>query len=194
MKRTTLMLAALALVAAPGLTKADTINFGTYPSGTPITSLDGITFSLVGGPDSSGPPLVGYDSAVPTGLTNSTNPDYPTANILNFAFSTPVSGVSFTLNNYGDNGTTFYAAYSGATLVATANVSADQGFGLITVPGSGITDIQFNNGDDSSTSWYFAVPTISFTASSVPEPGSFILLGLGLAGVVGYHRARRRQA
>jgi PEP-CTERM motif len=143
----------------------------------------------MGGPDSSGPPLIGYDSDPPRGLTNSTNPDYPTANILDFSFSTPVSGVSFYFNNYGNNGTSYYAAFnSTGTLIETGNVSSDQGLADIVLTASGIKDLQFNNGETSSTSWYFAVPSIIFSSTStIPEPSSWSLMALGFAG---YRRTR----
>jgi len=131
----------------------------TYTTGTALTSLDGITFSLMGGPVVGSPPLIGFDSDPPRGLTNSTNPDYPTANILDFSFSTPVSGVSFYFDNYSNNGTSYYAAFnSTGTLIKTGNVSSDQGLGDIVLTASGIKDLQFNNGETSSTSWYFRCP------------------------------------
>ena len=197
MKRASLTLAALVLlVASGGLATADTINFSSYATGTAITNLDGITFSLIGGPDSSGPPLIGYDDAQPTGLTNSTNPDYPTANILDFKFSGPVSGVSFTFNDYGSDpygSGSYYQAFAGATLLEQGNVTGSDGSTVFTLTASGITDLQFANGTGGSNSWYFAVPMITFTAASVPEPATFTMFGIGIVGVAGYQWRQRRK-
>jgi hypothetical protein len=140
-------------LSTPQVAGATTIDFGSYPTGTALTSLDGATFSLIGGPDSSGPPLIGYDDDPPTGLSNSTNPDYPTANILNFSFSAPVSDVSFYFNNYGDNGTTYYQAFaSHGHLLESGDLSTEQGTENNILVATGIEDLQFNNGEPSSTS------------------------------------------
>lgn len=166
MRRGYLILAALLLsLCTAGQVQASiTINFDSYATGTALTSLDGITFSLVGGPDSSGPPLIGFDSAEPRGLSNSTNPDYPTANILDFAFSSPVSSVSFGFNNYGDNGATFYQAFdSTGTLLETGPLYTYSSGEITTLSASCISDLQFNNGTGGASSWYFAVTSIEYT-------------------------------
>jgi len=194
MKQAVLRLATLGLIVGRiASAHATTIDFQAYATGTALTSLDGITFSLVGGPDSAGSPLIGYDDIPPRGLSNSTNPNYPTANILDFSFSAPVSGVSFYFNNYGDNGTSYYEAFNSAgTRLESGNVSSDLGYANVVLTASGIKDLQFNNGYPSSESWYFVVPSITFSMSAVPEPSSWSLLALGFAGLgfVGSRRAR----
>jgi len=173
-----------------GCANATTIDFSSYSTGTALTSLDGITFSLEGGPDSSGPPLVGYGSDEPTGLSNSTNPDYPTADILNFAFSSPVSGVSFYFNDYGTDGYgSYYDAYGpGDVLVASGSLTGQAGTVDNIVSASDIVDIQFNN-NAGSNSWYFAVNSLTFS-SGTPEPATWSLM---LAGVFGLGAAIRRR-
>jgi len=139
-------LASIALVAAP-IARGSTIYFGDLPDGTAVTNqYAGVVFSLIGQPDSDGPPTVNTFSDG-TGLGNSTNPDYPTANILNMAFTSPVSGVSFTFDNYDGTLTgapTIYTAFNAAGgVVATGGLQIVTGsFQLVTVVGSGITDLQ----------------------------------------------------
>jgi len=187
---TVAILAFAGFVAASAIAQAETIDFSGLANGTAVTNeYAGVVFSLVGGPDSSGPPTTNayYGEE---GLANSTNPDYPTANILNMAFTSPVSGVSFTIDNYGDNGTTFYDASNGST----ANIAGDSsGFTLVSVAGSGITNLQINNGFSSDESWYFAIQQLSFTPSGsieTPEPGSFVLFGSGVLGMAGMLRRK----
>jgi len=188
----------LTLFSALPVASATTIDFQTYPTGTALTSLDGITFSLVGGPDSSGPPLIGYDGDAPRGLSNSTNPSYPTATILDFAFSTPVSRVSFYFNNYGDNGLSSYQAFGASgNLLASGDLSSEDGFENNILSVSGIKDLQFNNGEGGAISWYFAVPSVTFTAgNAVPEPSTWAMIMLGFAGLAlaGYRVPRRTSA
>ncbi|MGH7024584.1 MAG: PEPxxWA-CTERM sorting domain-containing protein [Caulobacteraceae bacterium] len=183
-------LAALGLlITGASSANATTIDFGSYASGTPLTSLDGITFSLMGGPDSDGPPLIGFADAPPMGLSNSTNPDYPTAEILNFAFSSPVSDVSFYFNDYGSNGSgsTYEAFGASDNLLETGTLTGQAGTVDNILTASGITDIQFSNNTGGDSNWYFAVT--SLTIGSVPEPATWALV---LAGFFGLGAALRR--
>jgi len=189
-------LACAAVIAAAPNVRADSIDFSSLADGTAVTTeYPGVTFSLEGGPDSSGPPTINSYEGEGGALANSTNPDYPTANILNIAFAAPVSGVSFTFDNEGDNGTTLYLASNGST----ANISGDSsGFTLVTVAGGGITNLQINNGYPSDASWYFDIQELNYTLSgttSAPEPGTLglTLIGLGSLGLMMVMRKRMNQ-
>jgi hypothetical protein len=196
MKRSVSMMMALALfLAGAGQATAGDINidFGTYSAGTPISSLDGITFTTYGGPGPGGTPVIGID--FPGGLSNSVTGNYPSSQILDFAFSTPVSNVSFFMDNYGDNPGATYSAYGpGMTLLETGSTESSSEGAAFTLSASGITDLQWNNFYGGfGESWEFVIMTFSAT-TSVPEPSTVTLMGLGVAGVAAFALRRRKLA
>ena len=142
MKHTPLILSALALLLGVGPAHADSIfvDFSSYADGTPLSSVNGITLTLIGGPGPTGVPLTGFG-----GVTNSTTGAYPTTNILDFAFATPVSNLSFTFDNLGggdpgQRGDSFFKAFdSNGILLETGSLN-DASQTPFSLTSSGIRD------------------------------------------------------
>jgi hypothetical protein len=186
------------LLAGVGQAKATTIDFSGYSDNTPISSLDGVTFSVFGGPAASGTPTTGLGNYGYESLTNS--PDYgasingyPTDEVLDLKFSSPVSGVSMNFNAEGaDN--EFYTAYdSSHSVVSTGSLDPYEP-GTVLIPGSGIAEIQLNNGTGGGYNWVVGMQSLTFSPAAVPEPASLTLLGLGAVSLAGYGLRRRKQA
>lgn len=184
--------AAAMLIASTAAATPVSINFGDYAPGTAITDqIPGVSFSLMGGPQSDGAPVTGgFDSP---GLTNSTTTDYLTAEILNVKFDGVAKNVSFTFDNHGwsssGNGATFFSAFSpSGALLETGLVGWG---GLFSLTSSGIADLQFNNDSGGTFSWLFTLESIEadVTPNEVPEPAPLVLIGLG---ALGFAATRRR--
>ena len=194
MKLKYLVVGALMALGAGAAAHATSIDFDSYATGTALTSVGDVSFSLIGGSDNGQTPLIGYGSAEPRGLSNSSVADYPTATVLDFSFASAVSGVSFYFNNYGDNGASFYQAFDGlGNLLESGALNSEDGFENNILSASGIKDLQFNNGEGGAN-WYFAVNSINYSGA-VPEPTTWAMMFAGVGAIgMALRSSRRRQA
>ena len=182
-----------ALYAASALPAcATTINFTTVATGTAVTNqYAGVTFSLAGSHDASGPATVGYG-----GLTNTSySGAYPTAQYLVANFASAITDLSFVFNNAGYNGANAYSLYDAAGgVIATGAMSGSGDITYNLTSLTGITKIVWDNGTaGSSSNWWQKLDTISYVAdpSAIPEPATLALFAIG---VIGFAVARRKQA
>jgi hypothetical protein len=180
------LLAFAVAIAIPASASAVTIDFTSLANGTAVTNqYPGVVFSLQGGTFSAGDPVVSFG-----GLSNTASGAYPTANFLNASFTAPVSNVSFTFENYGDNGASAYFAYDSSNMLLDTGYLGDvAGFTLVTVNASNVALLQFSNGTGGQSNWQFAVGELSFGA--VPETATWAMLIAGF-GLVGATMRRRR--
>lgn len=181
----------MASVSAIAPASATTIDFSALPYRTAVTNqYDGVTFSMTGGPVQSATPVTDG-----SGLTNSADANYPTADFLNADFTTTASNVSFNFDNYGNNsyfgngGSSYSAFAADGSLIASGNLSAANGESF-NVVGSGIKTLRFSNGrDGSGNSWIYTINSFSFTAAAVPEPATWAMMILGM-GAIGFAMRR----
>ncbi|MDB5482388.1 MAG: hypothetical protein JWO83_3441 [Caulobacteraceae bacterium] len=183
---------AMAFSALVSATVADatTVDFTTLPYGTPVTNqFPGLTFTLKGAGSQYGTtPTIGtFGSSY---LGNSAQSAYPTAQILDIGFSSPVKNVSFGFSNFG------YSKYGSGDSFATTldklgNVEASVSVnnvegGIVSIGGNSVSDLQINN---NGNNWLFGVSELTYSAS-VPEPSTWAML-LGGFGFIGYVLRRR---
>jgi hypothetical protein len=148
--------------------------------------------------DNSGVPLLGSLSVIGSQVDPINSDQFAP---LRFTFSQPVTAITFAFGDAGgdDDSPVVISGYdasnnllgtlsglypandaSGATLSGTF---ADADYFVLT---SGPHTL-----DSNSDSIYWEVPSVTFdTTSSAPEPGTFLLLGAALLGVVGLYRSR----
>ena len=94
-----------------------------------------------------------------------------------FAFVSPVANSAIAWNEGTSNQSTFFPGWGGFDFVIKRRDLNETGFALP------------SNANDSGV-----VYADSVTATAVPEPSSFALLGMGAIGLIGYRRWKRKQA
>lgn len=172
------------------------INFGSFGYGASVSSVDGVSASLSGGPGPTTDPTVNYH-----GLTNSTTAEYPTANILTLTFMEGLASNTTTVfQNYGMNasgpGATMMSFYDAGRKLISSFYVADQRGESRTFAASGVKYIDFDNGTNGTSNWMFSVNSLSATVTpvaAVPGPEAGAGLGaLALGGVAIYLKRRRK--
>jgi hypothetical protein len=180
-------------------------NFNSFASGTAVTTqVEGVAFSLIGGPGPTTAPTAGNSTGGFRLLTNSvTAGGYPTANILQVTFANLVSDLSFDFYNAGwgssaSRGQSFFSAFdSFGSLLETGSLFASQsGVTNFALASGGVKTLQFNNSTNGTQSWWFGLAGVRATedaVSPVPEPETYAMLLAGLGLMAGIARRRKKQ-
>jgi hypothetical protein len=202
-----LLLAMMLVALSPLVTtkaQAGTIDFTALPPGDAVTNqFSGVVFSLMGANDSDGPPTTTWlfqDTSI-GGLTNTVDGGliWPTAEFLVATFSVPVTGVEFSFFDGIFNGGNSYTLYDASGNVITSALMPEASLGSYTYNLSsytGVSEIAWDNGLGSGFTlfgnWIQDLQSLSFTpsASSAPEPSTWVLLGSALIGLRFLRRKR----
>jgi hypothetical protein len=188
-----LLFAALLSTATMSYAAPVQIDFRGYTPGTALSEVDGITFTVKGGPGPSGTPVI--DDWGSNGLSNSTSGDYPTGAILDIAFGGDARDVKFSVDNYGGSGS-YYSAFDMSGNLLETGVFGINGGGDFSLTSANITNLQLNNASGGDYNWLFSLMALDAdvtarSSSEVPEPATVALFGLGLAGISVLRRKRK---
>ena len=180
-----------------------------YFGGGPQTVAPGVTWSSTNDGSNAAPSVFGEDFTLPpgfynfgangnwttglgpmAGLNDSTDIDSVT-DTMTFAFATPVSAVGGFLNYVpGLSTPTTIAVYdSSHTLIEPAFTLT------FTTSGADNTGAFYGFQESTKSISYFTltdnyIGITNLTVGSVPEPGSLLLVGTGVLGLIGYGRRR----
>jgi len=208
------LLAVLCVAPASATTVTVNLSSNTWGFCNPITSAGGLTFEAQ---ETGGPFLTavtgcsgwqGYDPIFGTyvsGLANTPSGNYPTTEYLDTFFPAGTNAVTFWFDNFGctssGRGASYFTAFnSSGGVVASGGLcpGTSYNFNAISFTGVGIHELQIsNNTPDTFTygyygsSWEFGMDRVTYTTGAhIPEPGSMMLLGTGLASLLGFARRR----
>jgi hypothetical protein len=170
----------------PGITWSSTN--ASIQGGSVFGFTDGYGFSSNGSWDSFIGPMAGV---------NDSTDAYGVTDTMTFAFSSPLSAVGGFLNYvpFSSNPTTIAVYDSSHTLIESTTLTFLTGGGTDTGQFLGFQESTANISYFTLTDNYVGIVNLTILGSSVPEPGSVTLLGLGLASVggIGWLKKRRRK-
>ena len=198
------MLVGVTIVLGAAKANATLINFDTLPGGGPVANNTfignqyaslGVTFSLFENGNPTWKPLAtssflgmgSHGAGSGNGLYN------VFADVLLIDFTTPVTNVSFdTYGFFGDDTSFNFLAYdTGGSLLDTIT-NKDGGLMTVSFNGGSVSHIEVLQENDLGT---YRIDNLSFGPASapVPEPGTWMLMGTGLVGLLGYGWRKRHQ-
>lgn len=174
-------------ILAPSHAQATVIDFAAMSNGS-VSVIGDATFSLAGEGEIGAPTV---DSGFGGGLWNSNDgPSYATNTILRVDFGQDVTGVRWTFDNEGSKSTTFTLYDAGLNVLADGvNNTA---FDFQSYDFSGLKSVRRIEWNNNGNDWLFALGRLEYTVSSVPEPSTAALFGIGLLGAFAFRR--RHQA
>lgn len=166
---------------------ATVIDMDDIASGSNVSTIGDVTFSLAGVGESGDPSVTTISGQ--NYMWNSTDDHYyPTNSILKAEFSSDVTGIIFDFNNHGSKTTTTWSLFDViGDLIVSGSLIADRSIHTYDLSSyTGVRSIEWNNGGNN---WSFGLTRLEYT-SEVPVPATLALLGLGLIGL----GATRRKA
>ena len=192
-----ILLAAAAILGCAGAANAQSVNFDEFTSppvtccyGNPVTGP--LVYPAVTIHDGANSGQVMDGSGWQNDQTSGQNLFGTTSGTINFDFSSPVSGLAFDLINGTDASRFTVSVFgTGDVLLDSQIVSLGSWFtqsgnvGHVSFADSGITNAVITGNND------FAVDTINFNVSGVPEPSTWAMMLLGF-GAIGFATRRRR--
>lgn len=187
-KSMSMLLCVVFLFGMVGGVGAAVIDFDDYVSGTNVSTIGDVTFSLAGVGEMGDPMVQGV--AGNNYLWNSTDgATYPTNTILQADFTAPTTILNFEFNPYGlHNPESQVWSLFG---ISDNLIASGKFLGLLNVYDLSMYDnvayIQWNNGGNN---WLQGLASIEYDSAPVPEPSTWLLLGTGLAGLAYYRRKK----
>lgn len=171
----------------------ETFGPGITWSSTNAANQGGSVFGYTGGYGFAG--NGSWDGALgPMAGVNDSFDAWGVTDTMTFALSTPVSAIGGFINYVpGDSTPTTIAVYTpGGALIESYSLTFLTGGGTDTGQFLGFSESSPSIGYFTLTDNYIGIVNLTIASSSVPEPGSMALMGIGVVGFGGFGWLRRR--